>query len=383
MKLEEGVSNSKSTALIYFIVSGFCTLSLSVVKIFNGYSVTIASFFILYYIYKIRNKLKNIELILIIFFPTFFIINAFIHVVELNYIEFLKSFLLTIVFIFVFISSLDTSKFFVNDKIIYSIIKYSSFLIIFFELIQISEQILLGTTLTWFVLDGISISTADDIGRFEAVNLLGFFRPTSFFHEPSYMAMVLFILLLILNKKFNHQNLLNIILILAIILSMSSLMILIMLMYLTVRYLYKSKLILSIILISLPLFLLFGFGNYFSEFFRLNEIANEGTSGYVRVIEPLLVTKNYILSNPLGIPLGQSDVVFNNSIFLFPLYFGILTPFVIAIILINIFKNINKRIDFFNYLLGIGCLLIVNGAIFTIESAFLILFLNLTYFNKK
>ena len=67
-------------------------------------------------------------------------------------------------------------------------------------MIQVFENILLGSSSTWFLLDSVSISTATDISRFQAMNLLSYMRPISFYHEPSYLGIVLLILLICANE---------------------------------------------------------------------------------------------------------------------------------------------------------------------------------------
>lgn len=363
-------------------VISFCTLSLSIIRIFGGYSVTVASLFLLCYIYFALQRFSLINIIVILFFSCYFWIIALINSTKIDEAEFIKSFLLTFVFIFIYVTSFSCEFKYLSKIDLKLILKISGYSIFAFEIIQISEQLVLGTTSSWFLLDGISISTADDIGRFEAVNFLGFFRPTSFFHEPSYMAAVCFIIYLVILKKFPNEIVFKTVLILSILLSMSALVIALLLLNLLLDYIIKQR---RNILLNLTVLIvaLMCVGGYLSEFFRIGEIAQEGTSGYVRFVEPFISVKNSTIQNPFGIPLGQSDVVFNNSLFLFPLYFGVITPFLFLLWLYLVFKNIYGVRYLSQYIFGSLCLVLVNGAIFTIETAFLFLFLNQIFVKSK
>jgi hypothetical protein len=117
--------------------------------------------------------------------------------------------------------------------------------------------------------------------------------------------------------------------------------------------------------------------------FRFTEILNSGTSGNERLIGPYdyLINEIFIKKHFLGIPLGQSDLIFNNSFYLLFLYFGILTPFLFFILIAFIFLRFKS--DSFKYLIAFFALLFLNGAIFTLESALILYFLNYTFVLKK
>ncbi len=382
MKNEIKISN---IIIISLIAISFCSLSLSIFRIFGGYSVTLASVFILHYIVKTSKKFSIGQIIILISLNCYFIFNAlvYMHANAFDHVEFVKSYLLTVVFLFVYITSLNNYNYRIDKSLIETSLKYSAYFVFAFEIVQIIEQLLLGSTSSWFLLDGISISTADDIGRFEAVNLLGFFRPVSFFHEPSYMAMILFTILLILYNQSAVDKKLYATLVVGILLSMSSLVTLMLGIFLIINFTSESKKIVMIFLCIFFPILIYLFQEDISLIFRFAEILDEGTSGYVRLVEPFIITKNYISSNPLGIPLGQSDVVFNNSLFLIPLYFGIFAPVLVLCLLIYTCNKIKKNTKKINYLLCLICLMLVNGAIFTIESAFIALFINTIFFNRN
>ena len=81
--------------------------------------------------------------------------------------------------------------------------------------------------------------------------------------------------------------------------------------------------------------------------------------------------------NYFGIPLGQSDLVFNNSFYLFFLYFGIFTPLLLLIFIFFIFYKFKK--NSFKYLLAFFSLIFLSGSFFTLEYALILYFLNYSF----
>jgi hypothetical protein len=117
--------------------------------------------------------------------------------------------------------------------------------------------------------------------------------------------------------------------------------------------------------------------------FRFSEILNAGTSGNERLIGPYdyLVNQIFVKHHYLGIPLGQSELVFNNSFYLLFLYFGLLTPIILFAFVIYIFSRYKFRA--IKYLIAFFSLLFLNGAIFTLEATLLLYFLNFTFFTTR
>jgi hypothetical protein len=113
--------------------------------------------------------------------------------------------------------------------------------------------------------------------------------------------------------------------------------------------------------------------------FRFSEIFNAGTSGNERLIGPLdfLIDQFYYKHHYFGIPLGQSDLVFNNSFYLLFLYFGIITPFILVIFICYILFKFKS--NSLKYLLAFFSLLFLSGAIFTLEDALILYLLNYTF----
>jgi hypothetical protein len=113
--------------------------------------------------------------------------------------------------------------------------------------------------------------------------------------------------------------------------------------------------------------------------FRFSEILSSGTSGNQRLIGPYdyLIDQVFVKQHYLGIPLGQSDLIFNNSFYLLFLYFGILTPLIISMLFIFVFSKF--KFHAYKYLIAFFSLLFLNGAIFTLESALLLYCLNYSF----
>lgn len=361
-------------------ILGILTLSLSVFKL-GGYSFSIANILVLFLFFIYLNKTTKIIAITYFTLILYFVTIAIFFIENLDFLEFIKSFSLTSVMLLVFITSLFkpiyTHKFNINK-----IITVVGLLIVLFEIVQIGEYIFLGSSNTWFIFEGLSISTATDIGRFQAVNFLSFMRPISFYHEPSYLGIVLLILLICANElKIN--KIFIFVYFLGIILSFSTTALIFLVTYIFLINISRLKNTLWAFLFILIILLLKVDNETLDNIFRFSEILNTGTSGNERLIGPYdyLVNEIFIKKHYLGIPLGQSDLIFNNSFYLLFLYFGILTPFIILIFIA--FVILNFKSNSYKYLIAFFSLLFLNGAIFTLESALILYCLNYTFVSKK
>ena len=278
--VERSATNASHThplVVSLLIAISLVTLSLRVFTLYNGYVVTFAALMLMFYCLYIANHIRASQITFYLFVICFLLMNALGHFTTLDIIEFIKSFLLTSVMMFVYITSLKPQDE-LRKLIKFSLIlKVSTYLILGFELIQIFEQLLIGSYSSWFWLDGTSISTAKSVERFEAVFFLGYIRPLSFFHEPSYLAAISFILLLI-NDRTTCIKHVSHLLIASIILSLSAIGIGILLVYLAHKLLYKNIALFTFCTLSAVVF----FPIYENEalaFLRLPEIFVEGTSG--------------------------------------------------------------------------------------------------------
>ena len=280
-----------------------------------------------------------------------------------------------------FITSL-VKPIFTKSFNISKIISIVGVVIVLFEIIQIIEYFIFGTSNTWFLFDMFSISTATDIGRFQAVNFLSFMRPISFYHEPSYLGIVLLILLICANElKINKIFIL--IYYLGIIISFSTTALIFLVLYFILKNFIHIKNILWAFLLAFIIILLKVDNETLDSIFRFTEVLNSGTSGNERLIGPYdyLINEIFIKRHFFGIPLGQSDLIFNISFYLFFLYFGILTPILFFIFIAFIFLRFKS--DSLKYLVAFFALLFLNGAIFTLESALILYCLNYTFVLKN
>lgn len=255
---------------------GLITLSLGVFNI-AGYSFSIANFIVLFLFISYCKKNSIVVFSIYFLLIAYLLIVAALFFVKLDLFEFIKSFLLTSIMLFVYLSSL--AKPIYNSKLDFiRIISYLGVIVVAFECLQICEYLILGSSNSWFFLDRFSISTATDIGRFEAVNFLAFIRPISFYHEPSYLGIILLILLIAANEL-KVNKLIIFIYYFGIVISFSTTALVFLVLYVLIKNFESLKKILFvtiIVLISL---------NYFLDretldtVFRFNEILNSGTSG--------------------------------------------------------------------------------------------------------
>ena len=303
----------------------------------------------------------------------YFVVVLFI--LQLDFIEFLKSFLL----VNIAVLGIIASKFHV-PSVIYKInfkkiLSIAVIVIVLFELFQVLEYGLIGTSFSWFLLDKFSISTAEDVGRFQAANFLNYMRPVSLYHEPSYLGLVLFSIL-IWADSLRIKLSVKLFILLGIVLSFSTTIYLFMILY-YIPKLYNNKYVKVLFFLFIVYFII-KYNVAIFEFFRFDEITTEGTSGYERIGKPFfeVVKMIFLETNYFGIPFGQSPIMFDNSFFVIFSYYGLLTPLFYLLIFGSVFKNSKDYNKLYNYSLIIGACLFVNGAFFTPETSFLIVLTN-------
>lgn len=364
----------------FFFFLSILTLSFYVFR-FLKYSFSIAFFLICIIIFlSIKYiSLRSWILYLIILMHQFFVVLLFIF--DIDFVEFIKSFLLVNISLLGIISS----KFFIPN--IFCAINFKKIItiaviaIISFEFIQILEYNLYGTSFSWFIFDKFSISTAEDVGRFEAVNFLNYMRPISFYHEPSYLGLVLFCTL-VWSEIIKLSLIIKSLIIIGIVLTFSTTIYLFMILYYFPKF-YNNKYA-KLFFSFLILYFIFKYNFIIFDFFRFNEIVTEGTSGYARIGAPFFQVLDILFNqnNFLGIPFGQSPIMFDNSFFVIFSYYGILTPFFYFVLFGSVFNNIKGFNKLYNYFIIIGACLFVNGAFFTPETCFLIILTNYFLINK-
>lgn len=228
-----------------------------------------------------------------------------------------------------------------------------------FTFLQVVTYQLSGDAWAWFVLDPISISTATDAGRFEAVNLLGYIRPTSVYHEPSYLALISLIGFH-LTRTYTGPTLNKILFSANIVFSLSLTGIFFFVIYLfaTGKKWVKS------LLITILIILVLSFGlSVLQGFVRVEEILRPGTSGYERLVVPFEISLNYWIVFPFGSPLGNVFPQLNNSLGIGFCYFGV---FAIPLLILFFLQISVEKIIIY------ASLLFTNGAFFTTEIALLV-----------
>ena len=371
----------RSYSLIIFLVLTISSLSLAIVRAFDGYSVTLAFFFVVLYLVKSAEKIQIFHLMVLFALTSFLMLNALKFSSSIDFNEFYRSFAQTFLYLFCYITSFSYRSQFFSEVDFKKFLVLSTLLIVGFEFFQLLEQFFLHSTASWFWLDGISISTANDIGRFEAVNFLGYYRPISFFHEPSYLGTVLFILFVYNDRKI-HDRKLYLVLLLAIVLTLSATVLFFLATYMLLGLAERHKKWLILILIGGFAASIYSTINMLS-FLRLTEITTVGTSGWVRLMLPMTETIETMKKAYFGIPLGQASFIFDNSFFLIFSYFGILTPLLFFIWFLYVNKMMKTSLNTARYVVVLSLLLFLNGAIFTLESAFLSVLVNFTFFEQK
>lgn len=372
---------AKIKKIFFFLFFLFAILSLSLyVFRFIGYSFSVAFFLVcLLVFFSLKHLPKNSWRIYILLLIHQYIIFV-LFILDLDLVEFIKSFLLVnITLLSIIGSKFYTPKFVVeiNFRLLLSI---AVFIIVLFEVIQVFEYSFFGTSFSWFLLDKFSISTAEDVGRFQAVNFLTYMRPISLYHEPSYLGLVLFSVL-IWGESLSFKIYLRLLVLLGIILSFSTTIYLFLIMY-YIPKVYNNKYFKILFIFSI-LFFIVKYNISIFQFFRFSEIVTEGTSGYARIGAPFfeVIKLIFLQSNYFGIPFGQSPIMFDNSFFVIFSYYGILMPLFYFLIFGSVLRSIKDYRKVFNCFLIIGACLFVNGAFFTPETSFLVVMTNYFLLN--
>jgi len=362
----------KALMITSVLLFSILTLNISLFN-FAGFTVTgaVVSLFFIFLAYFKKIKIHRIQSL--IFFIFFLITNAITQMGELDAEEFLKSFLLTLCFLFVFFNTLSNEKINLPSASIHYLILLSSLIIVGFEFIQIGEQFLLNSHKSWFYLAEFSTSTAESVGRFQAAGFLSYMRPISIYYEPSFLGFVL-LLLYSINGEYGQLPKLQKLLGLGIFSTLSSTIIFFFILYLVME---RSKRLTGVIIAGgICLAFVLSIILFFPEIFRLNEMFAPGTSGHERLVRPFELTFSYLQTLPFGLALGQSSVLFNNSLFLLVLYMGVLFPLFIGFMLLFVYKNLNDIVTFYKGIIIFSALLFLNGAIFTLEGTFFIFIIN-------
>jgi hypothetical protein len=287
----------------------------------------------------------------------FVLLTAAANLTRLDITDFFRSYASFVVFSLILLALANGRP---NPK---SILPYAmpaiAIIVTIFTLLQLISFMVFGDSSFWFFLDSYSISTATSVDRFEAANYLGYIRPISIFHEPSYLALISLVSLSLSSKPsvslwvrwLFHINIL---------LSFSTLILPFYLTYLFLTGGTKSKVM---ILIFMAFCILIVGGVAVQGFLRFGEILIPGTSGHERLVVPILTVLQYWRDYPFGAPLGNVYPQLNNSIAVFLCYFG---TFSVPIAVYLVVSVEGRKLPI--YL----ALLLTNGAFFTAEMALLV-----------
>lgn len=357
------------------------TLNLPVSNLAGGYPVTLAALSeALYLLYAFKNCPKQPWLVCCLF-AIFFVVNAVCDIEMVEGYKFFRSLLLTTSMLLVYTTSffpINRLRSLLNFK---NILKWTSILILGYQFLQISEQLIFNTTTSWLWLHGISTATGSEISRYEAVNMIGLYRPISFYYEPSYLASVVFTCLIV-NDATCGRKWIRYSLSLSIFCTLSMTMIPFLVLYYFYNIFYTRNQYSFLAATILGIFLFFCWDSV-ASFSRIGEVFEYGTSGYIRIYEPALETLHSLIRHPFGSPLGQNNIIFHCSLFLLIIYFGTISPFVIFTWYRTLAAKISNKNLIFKYCLCVLALGTVNGSFFTLETAFLLAVLNYSTMGSK
>ena len=328
------------TSILYYL----SLISFSIKIPFLG--ITGPYFFSLFSILRLK-AISREYLLFWVFLIAYFLLVYIVNIFSADLLEFWKSLINIVLFAATF--SL-VSYLFKNNQIDYKILRYISIGILIFAVIQVVALVWLKDDSYFFLLDPISISTAEDVGRFQAANLMWYMRPVSIYHEPSFfglVSLVLFHVHYVRTNKFNYVNFL------AIILSMSSTAIFFLFLYLA----WKQTLLIKIFSLALIGFLI----TIFYSYTRLDEVFQPGTSGHERLVRPILDLGMNYGRNFIAVPVGNLFPQTNNSLQLLFAYLGSASLLLIPLTL--------KAYRILPVLL---CILFTNGAFLTPDGAILL-----------
>ena len=345
------------------LILGLCVLTLSLSPFsMAGYAFTGAWGVQAFLVNVWRTKLPKRAIFAFVLMMIWLLLRLFTNLSDADPQEFSKSYfqLLTSSVALYAIWHVVT-HYHININFLSAIIILPTF---FFTMVQVCELLIYGSTQSWFWVSDYSITTATNADRFQAVNLLSYIRPTAQYHEPSYLALVAFATCCLLDNAESKYKYLTLFFCLAVILaSFSATVWIIVLGYF---FWFFVPFIIQL-LTFLPLLSLFLYYELY-DFFRLSEIFHYGTSAWHRIGKPLSATVDDLQSLPLGVPMGNTEFVYDNSLFLIVSYFGVLSIPIFALLIFIFINNQRYRKPLYFFFAA----MMVNGAIITIESTLLV-----------
>lgn len=356
-----------------------------------GFSFTVLFIILPFLLLRLESKIriKKIYVIIMLFlllYPFFVSAMYDIFFQHVNYIEFIKTYLLytySIVMLFLVISS-ESIKLKAVDYL--KVLQLIQYVLILLGILQIFGLIFLDNPFFF-----------NPFGPFQYLyeyDYTKMVRASLFYLEPSFAAFVTFSIFnarLILEKKLKKSNILVTTFLLLLIGSSTGLIVSIF-MITMIFYKFENKvffknsyirILFSIFIVSI--IFLFGYLNMelIIDKLRLSTFGIEGTSAFWRWIMPLYIIRDMINSyNIFGISFGQLESIVSsyqiymggrigtsvdNGLFLVIIYFGLIGFIGLGIAIYTLSKS-----DRTNYIIILGAILslLFNGAIFYVDYIF-------------
>jgi hypothetical protein len=331
---------SKAFRTVYYVAMLTFSLKLPVIAITGPYVLSLIGFFSI----KGLTRYAVIGLSVVLLY---FIASYFLNFRNSDMIEFFNSYINIVLFIssFYFVKSV-----FENHLIDSHILNIISLLIFGLAISQVFMLVFFKDDSLYFIFDSMSISTAENVDRFQAANFLSFVRPVSIYHEPSFLALINLVLLHIGYIRTRRYNFVNVA---CIFLSMSIIGIASLFLYI----IWNQKLLLRA-LVGLSFIAL---AVVFSELSRLGEVFIVGSSGHERLVKPFIDLVASLNHYMLAVPVGNLFPQSNNSLQVLLAYFGVMSWIFIPAILV-----------YWRYFPVIFCILFTNGAFLTPDGGILL-----------
>lgn len=344
------------------------------INILPDYQMTIAVAYPVVFLMLCRLNVKMYRLTLYfscaLLFPVIIGIVGFISDNKLNYLEFIRTYLLYFHFCF---SLLIINSMKINPRIMDALdraIKASLVIVGILTIMQFAGFFIAGVPLFFNPFGKYSIGGIYDPYRF--ISIHGTVRPSAFYWEPSTNAVVILMLtnyLVVRNiNKFKKYYSMQLALLL-LINSMTGLLASGITFLLWINSVFKKDLYLKI---SVTAFFLLGLVALSMD--RIRELFIAGTSGHFRWRVPVDYFLDYIQAFPLGLPLGQLAYPLDNGILVAIIYTGVFGLLVGLVFLLHFLRlSMLNRITVETQLsvASILLMMIFNGAFLTPEMSFL------------
>lgn len=365
----------RNIVLIYIISS--LLLANFVLVQFIGFNFT-PPFFLPLFIVLFKFKIYRIEVLSLSFLVVWPFVGFFVNLffgTEVYLDEYIKSYALYLYFLlFVFIGASVQIDYRFYRKLNKGIICFL-FIVMGYGLLQ-AWLSFNGNHILYNVFGDYLIGGVSDVGRF--LSPFGYLRPTAFYYEPSFFALVVFscfVCLALLNFK-NLGKLLVLNFLAQVVIGSTLALIMSVLLFLVLFV----KVLRNRFLLFLSFFLLVVVSVFVIDT-RIDEFYRPGTSGYYRLMVPLDFYLKNIHIYTFGLPLGHLPYPFDNSFVNILIYSGVLGFILLFGVMTYVFRLILLRQSQrkFLFVLSILAIAFFNGALFTPEVSFMIFLIIISY----